>query len=121
MLLFASIAACGPDGAKSPMMMTPPPPDLATSPTGCDDDSACSGATPRCEVASRQCVECLPQDDNCVGGAFCSAANKCVTACAVDGDCPGAGLACCGGLCADLTSDPGNCGMCGQPCSGACV
>ncbi len=77
--------------------------DASDASSGCVDDSQCGNATPRCNVHTGSCVECLPWDDHCLGGSWCSAAFQCIDACASSADCyqrdGGAPLTCCSGLC----------------------
>src|SRR5579871_6829001 len=99
---------------------------VMTGPPGaCGPESGCSDPTPCKEPTSGKCVACLPPDDNCTGGTWCSASFQCVSACQGDGDCvPGASgsqVKCCGGLCVDVMSDVANCGGCGAPCAGSCA
>jgi hypothetical protein len=42
----------------------------------CLENSQCSGATPQCNTARKECVPCV--DDSVCGGLACSAANRCV-------------------------------------------
>src|SRR5438270_8849162 len=90
----------------------------------CANDSQCAAPTPACEPQSGVCVACLPSDDHCPGGTWCSASFQCVSACQIDADCgkgdAGANVQCCQGQCVDITRDGRNCGACGVSCAGAC-
>ncbi len=83
---------------------------------GCGNDSACKGSTPRCDLASGQCVACLAPGD-CNGG---KCVNHACAPCQDDGDCPGQ----------KCSKDKGKCVAClvfgdcldGQICEGgACL
>src|SRR5438477_1594527 len=50
---------------------------------GCVDDQGCSGATPHCLVAARQCVSCLGAGD-CPMGQYCASDNTCADGCGGD-------------------------------------
>src|SRR4030095_10563258 len=85
----------------------------------CSGDNDCGGATPRCDVPSGKCVECLPTNDNCPQGSFCNPSTfTCAMGCARDADCAadGGAKACCNHLCVDTLSDKANCGACGTDC-----
>jgi hypothetical protein len=87
---------------------------------GCKSDTQCtSKSDPRCDVATGQCVACLPTNDNCPSGMFCNQFSdgtyECVSGCKVVGDCPpipGADLACCAMVCVDTMTNAGDCGGC---------
>jgi hypothetical protein len=101
------------------------PPDLSVPidlNVGCAGDGDCGGATPRCDPATNRCVPCLPANDNCAAGSYCSG-TACVVGCKVDDDClvdadGGAGaMLCCGHVCVDSSSDAHHCGACANACS----
>ena len=93
----------------------------------CGGDGDCSGATPRCDLNARACVACLPQNDNCTAGTFCTQVNgvyECAKGCKVDKDCAANGdggaspMTCCNHLCTNTLVDGKNCGVCGTDCGG---
>jgi hypothetical protein len=103
---------------------------------GCNVDSECGGATPRCDVQSGACVPCMPQHDNCDRGKYCQESQgvfSCASGCKDDTECgggadAGSSMACCNHACVDTSSTPLHCGGCGRVCgqgvsccSGACV
>jgi hypothetical protein len=86
---------------------------------GCNADAECGKATPRCDLASGRCVECVPGvAGQCPGGTYCLD-QRCVKGCGIRGDC-GAGEDCCNHLCTRLDGDAKNCGACGFACKSAC-
>ncbi len=90
----------------------------------CSSDKDCGGQTPRCDGNSGLCVPCLPANDNCPEGDYCTQMNgmwHCATGCKDDADCPGSdGGAtkplCCNHLCTDGYVDNASCGTCGNAC-----
>ena len=88
---------------------------------GCRDDNACvtaagdGGVTRRrCDLSSRQCVECVI-DDHCPAGNLC-VGNLCVAGCSGTRACP-TGQTCCMGGCVDTQSNTASCGACGARCA----
>ncbi|MBL8600440.1 MAG: hypothetical protein JNK72_00805 [Myxococcales bacterium] len=67
----------------------------------------------RCNVANRQCVQCL-RDEHCAAGQVC-AGNLCVPGCTEQQGCP-SGQACCSGACVDTQANLAHCGACGTVC-----
>jgi hypothetical protein len=99
------------------------------APTRCTADTDCSSPDPRCDTSTGVCVPCLPQNDNCGAGTYCTAmANtySCAPGCASAAECLGDGgttLDCCNNICVDTATDNSNCGTCGANCAadaGAC-
>ena len=104
---------------------------------GCDSDSECPSAAPRCDRPNERCVSCLPQDDNCVPGTYCAATTDggyaCIPGCKDSNDCNRSdaggsrGYECCANRCVNLEADKSNCGACGRDCGqstccqGACT
>jgi hypothetical protein len=96
---------------------------------GCTRDSDCRSPDPRCDLTTGRCVPCLPQNDNCPAGMFCSPLNgsyACAMGCATAGDCTaldagggdGGSKACCNHLCVDTSANNANCGVCNNACMG---
>jgi hypothetical protein len=87
-LLALSLAQCGNDEPQSQA-------------GSCASDSDCSGSRPACDVATGQCVGCVPGGTTCSAGSYCDAAQRvCLTGCAADADCSAGGAA----LVCDLAS-----------------
>lgn len=95
---------------------------------GCASDTDCKDPTlPRCDTTSQACVPCLPADDNCATGSFCSnnsAAWSCGSGCKTDVECQdgaggSAGSLCCDHQCVDTATDNAHCGGCDGICDGA--
>lgn len=84
--------------------------------SGCNGDSDCSGATPKCNPTSHQCSECATESD-CSAGKICSG-GSCVEGCSPTQPCADASKTCCNNTCLALDADPQNCGACGNACSG---
>jgi hypothetical protein len=55
---------------------------------------ACPGCASGFCLGDGTCVDCLPTNDHCASGKYCSADNKCVSGCKANGD------GCASGLCA---------------------
>lgn len=75
----------------------------------CINDAGCSGATPKCNVASGQCVQCLAPED-CTLPDICDPNTfQCISlTCTSDADCSGS-LPHCNvmtGVCVECTEDP---------------
>jgi Cys-rich repeat protein len=91
----------------------------------CGDDKECTDpSNPRCDVATRRCVPCLPDKDNCPGGMKCTQTNgawECAKGCKTDDECKQGdagppGGACCNGVCVNTAEDNAHCGACGKAC-----
>src|SRR5688572_11041482 len=59
----------------------------------CASDLDCQpyAALPNCDVVTRHCVECTPDNDTCPTGFFCAGTSICTPGCTNDQDCMGAG------------------------------
>lgn len=98
--------------------------DAGACKDGCMKDADClaTPGSPRCEVAKRRCVQCLPEMDNCGMGRYCEPLGGnyvCIGGCKGDADCamiPGGGGKCCRHACTDGASDSLNCGACDAKC-----
>ncbi|MSP60529.1 MAG: hypothetical protein EXR72_09350 [Myxococcales bacterium] len=127
----------GPKDLGEPRDLTGPK-DLTLKPDlskGCGQP--CQAPTPVCDLATGECVACLPAMDMCVAGSYCAPAGgtfMCVPGCKIDKDCPASTpdggappkMACCNHQCVDLNLDFANCGKCAGACAkiccgGACV
>ncbi len=90
----------------------------------CTNDASCSGATPRCDTNSGLCVACVPMNDNCPIGKYCSTTGgqfKCVDGCKADGTTcatDGGNFKCCNHACVNIDSDAQNCGTTCSKCTG---
>jgi hypothetical protein len=80
--------APGVDG-PAPPTDTPSAKDAPVdAPVPCTTDAQCADPTPRCDVDTGRCVECLPANDACPVGRYCSAENNlCVPGCRDAADC----------------------------------
>jgi hypothetical protein len=94
-----------------------------TCAAGCRSDTACVDTAPRdggtsptrrCNVATRECVDCVT-DDHCAAGTLC-VGGVCVMGCTAARPCP-TGQSCCGGACVDPQANRAHCGGCDQACS----
>jgi hypothetical protein len=59
------------------------------APAPCASDADCAGSPLGgvCDVSSGDCVACLPSDDACPLGQYCTATNTCTTGCKSSNDC----------------------------------
>ena len=106
----------------------------------CTGNEHCSGSTPVCDPSVNECVRCLPTDDACPDGSYCTDSLTCVPGCKADScasgrcfsthDCDhcisdlecAAGRLCATSLClAPCTGEGQPCGMNRTCCSGRCV
>jgi IgGFc binding protein len=104
----------------------------ASSSSGTGGEPACTGpadcaepSKPICDTASGNCVACLPTQDGCPTGQYCTAANECAIGCTDQGDCT-IGTVCdatintCVGCVSDTDCPLGSvCGQ-GQACLAGC-
>lgn len=61
--------------------------DGAPSDAGCTSNAQCTAPSGVCDPSSKSCVECLPSDDHCGLGLYCSSKKKCVPGCKTSDDC----------------------------------
>lgn len=107
----------------------------------CTSDSQCGGATPKCDLASNRCVQCLPgPNDVCPMGDYCRPDFTCERGCKTGTDCPSgvclpnrscatctqdaqcaAGNICSNGTCTPACSATNPCGSGRDCCNGRCV
>ncbi len=106
----------------------------------CVDDGQCGGATPKCDVATHTCVQCLPgAADTCAPGEYCRTDFVCERGCKGNSDCPSgqckadhscsacsqdaqcaAGQICSAGTCIAACSKTNPCGTGKECCGGRC-
>lgn len=111
----------------------------------CTAQVPCQNANLVCNVATGSCVECLPSDDHCPDGEYCSAGFQCLRGCKGDANCAsgrcnedhacerclsdlecGAGQVCGTLSCGTSCDDPGDAGTSAcagslECCTAACV
>lgn len=95
---------------------------------GCDGDVDCAGATPRCDVGERRCVECVAAEDCTTSErAICDADRGLCVGCVTDGHCADPTLRCnvTAGQCAIPCTEEDDCEESPQPlcdaATGFCV
>ncbi len=90
-------------------------------PCPCMDDTACSGATPRCDRNSGACVACLPVADNCPTGRHCVVENGSFVCEAIDRGGADAAIDLAYPRDSGVSSDSGVAGDDGGGCGDKCV
>lgn len=107
----------------------------------CTLDSHCTSDLTRCNPESNSCVECVPEEDDCASGSYCSAELTCVSGCKDDASCASGvcteahdcerclndgecadGRVCASGTCSEpCTGEGTECGEGGTCCAARCV
>jgi hypothetical protein len=92
--LAAAVAASAIPGCVPEFQFDDPAPDAGgggssggTQSGECASDDDCSAPESRCDLASLNCVRCLPENDNCGPDLYCSDAFLCEQGCKSDEEC----------------------------------